>query len=147
MASTCSLVAPRQRRIATGSIFELAKPANASLWKQLSATFSADELKATITRQVADITEPERRAFTMVELMVAAGMSPMNVIVAATGRAARYLGVTDTGTLTQGQRADFLVLDANPLDDIRNTRRIAAIYVGGAMVDRGALRSALQQAN
>jgi hypothetical protein len=39
------------------------------------------------------------------------------------------------------------VLDANPLDDIRNTRRIAAIYVGGAKVDRGALRSALQKAN
>jgi glycosyltransferase involved in cell wall biosynthesis len=54
--------------IATGSIFELAKPANASLWKQLSATFSADELKETIARQVADVTEPERRAFTMANL-------------------------------------------------------------------------------
>jgi imidazolonepropionase-like amidohydrolase len=81
------------------------------------------------------------------ELMAAAGMSPMRVIVAATGRAARYLGVTDSGTLTRGKRADFLVLDANPLDDIRNTRRIAAIYVGGAMVDRAALRAKLQKPN
>ena len=72
--------------------------------------------------------------------MAAAGMSPMNVIVAATSRAADYLGVRDTGTLARGKRADFLVLDANPLEDIRNTRRIAAIYVGGAMVDRAALR-------
>ena len=79
------------------------------------------------------------------ELMAAAGMSPMRVIVAATGRAAQYLGVTDVGTLTRGKRADFLVLDANPLDDIRNTRRIAAIYVGGAMVDRAALRATLQK--
>jgi imidazolonepropionase-like amidohydrolase len=77
------------------------------------------------------------------ELMVAAGMSPMNVIVAATSRAAEYLRVTDTGTLRQGRRADFLVLDANPLEDIRNTRRIAAIYVGGEKVDRAALRRSL----
>ena len=81
------------------------------------------------------------------ELMAAAGMSPMNVIVAATSRAADYLGVRDTGTLARGKRADFLVLDANPLEDIRNTRRIAAIYVGGAMVDRAALRRSLQKGN
>jgi imidazolonepropionase-like amidohydrolase len=74
-------------------------------------------------------------------------MSPMNVIVAATSRAAEYLGVTDIGTLATGKRADFLVLDANPLDDIRNTRRIAAIYAGGAMIDRNALRAALRKAN
>jgi imidazolonepropionase-like amidohydrolase len=79
--------------------------------------------------------------------MAAAGMSPMNVIVAATGRAAQYLGVTETGQLTPGKRADFLVLDANPLDDIRNTRRIATIYVGGAIVDRAALRAILQKPN
>jgi imidazolonepropionase-like amidohydrolase len=81
------------------------------------------------------------------EFMVAAGMSPMNVIVAATSRAAEYLGVKDTGTLTQGKRADFLVLDANPLDDISNTRRIAAVYIGGALVDRAALRRSLQKTN
>ena len=81
------------------------------------------------------------------ELMTAAGMSPMNVIVAATSRAAQYLGVSDGGALTAGKRADFLVLDANPLDDIRNTRRIAAIYVGGDIVDRAALRRALQKSN
>ena len=49
--------------------------------------------------------------------------------------------------MARGKRADFLVLDANPLDDIRNTRRIAAIYVGGAMVDRAALRATLQKSN
>ena len=54
--------------IATGSIFELAKPANASLWKQFSATFSADDIKTTLARETAHITEPERRAFTMANL-------------------------------------------------------------------------------
>jgi imidazolonepropionase-like amidohydrolase len=81
------------------------------------------------------------------ELMAAAGMSPMRVIVAATSRAAEYLRLTDTGSLAPGKRADFLVLDANPLEDIRNTRRIAAVYVGGEMVDRSALRDALRKAN
>ena len=74
------------------------------------------------------------------ELMVAAGMSPMSVIVAATSRAAEYLGIRDAGTLTQGKRADFLVLDANPLDDITNTRRIANVYLRGTAVDRDSLR-------
>ncbi len=77
------------------------------------------------------------------ELMVAAGMTPAQVIVAATGRAAEFLGLKDTGSLAAGKNADFLVLDANPLDDIRNTRRIARIYLKGAEVDRAALRATL----
>jgi glycosyltransferase involved in cell wall biosynthesis len=49
--------------IASGKIFELAKPANASLWKQLSATFTGAEIKALLARETAGIVEPERRAF------------------------------------------------------------------------------------
>ena len=77
------------------------------------------------------------------ELMAAAGMTPSQVIVAATSRAAEFLGLADAGTLAPGKRADFLVLDANPLDDIRNTRRIARMYLAGAAVDRAALKGAL----
>src|SRR5580704_8350104 len=77
------------------------------------------------------------------ELMVAAGMTPSQVIVAATSRAAEFLGLPDRGMLAPGKRADFLVLDANPLDDIVNTRRIAKMYVGGAEVDRAALKASL----
>ena len=77
------------------------------------------------------------------ELMAQAGMSPSQVIVAATSRAAEYLGLPDAGMLAPGKRADFLVLDANPLDDIRNTRRIAKLYIAGAEVDRAALKAAL----
>ena len=76
------------------------------------------------------------------ELMAAAGMTPAQVIVAATSRPAEFLRLEDTGTLAAGKRADFLVLDANPLDDIRHVRRIAAVYLRGREVDRASLRNA-----
>jgi imidazolonepropionase-like amidohydrolase len=79
------------------------------------------------------------------ELMAAAGMSPSQVIVAATSRAAEFLGLPDTGTLAPGKRADFLVLDANPLDAIVNTRRIAKMYLAGKEVDRAALKASLMR--
>jgi imidazolonepropionase-like amidohydrolase len=72
------------------------------------------------------------------EAMVEAGMTPMQGIVAATSRGAEYLGLADSGTLAAGKRADFLVLDANPLDAIANTRRISRVYIGGAPVNPGA---------
>jgi len=68
--------------------------------------------------------------------MVASGMTPMQVIVAATRNGAEFLRMTDAGTLAAGKSADFLVLDANPLDDITNTRRIASVYLRGVAVDR-----------
>jgi imidazolonepropionase-like amidohydrolase len=70
------------------------------------------------------------------EDMVIAGMTPMQVIVAATRNGAEFLRLADTGTLQAGKSADFIVLDANPLDDIANTRRISAVYLRGAAVDR-----------
>lgn len=74
------------------------------------------------------------------EDMVAAGMTPAQVIVAATKNSAELLLLGDTGTLQTGKRADFVVLDANPLDAITNTRRISAVYLNGVAVDREALR-------
>jgi imidazolonepropionase-like amidohydrolase len=68
--------------------------------------------------------------------MVAAGMTPGEVIVAATRNAARFLQLADAGTVAPGQSADFIVLEGNPLDDIANTRRIRDVYLRGARVDR-----------
>jgi len=68
--------------------------------------------------------------------MVAAGMTPAQVIMASTRNAAEFLRMSDAGTLETGKSADFIVLDANPLDDITNTRRIAAVYLRGGAVDR-----------
>ncbi|HEX6175035.1 MAG TPA: amidohydrolase family protein [Candidatus Binatia bacterium] len=68
--------------------------------------------------------------------MVMAGMTPMQVIVAATRNSAEFLQLADAGTLEAGKSADFIVLDANPLDDITNTRRISAVILRGTAVDR-----------
>jgi imidazolonepropionase-like amidohydrolase len=76
------------------------------------------------------------RPHEQLEDMVLAGMTPMQVIVASTRNAAEFLRMTDAGTLEAGKSADFMVLDANPLDDITNTRRISTVILRGAAVDR-----------
>lgn len=73
-------------------------------------------------------------------LMVEAGLTPMEALVAATRRAAEMLGDEDDfGTLTAGKRADLLVLAGNPLADIHNTRRLDVVIRGGEIIDRSSL--------
>jgi imidazolonepropionase-like amidohydrolase len=70
--------------------------------------------------------------------MVAAGMTPSQVVVAATGNAAEFMRLDDAGVVAPGQAASFIVLEANPLDDITNTRRIRDVYLRGQRIDRSA---------
>ena len=77
------------------------------------------------------------------ESMVAIGMTPMEAIVAATrdGAAIAHL---DTGLVAPGKNADFIVLDANPLESISNTRLINTVYLRGQEVPRAALAAKWQ---
>lgn len=75
------------------------------------------------------------------ELMVRAGMTPAQVITAATRTSAEILGLSRLGTIAAGKSADFIVLTANPLDNIANTRKISGVYLQGKEIDRPALRS------
>ncbi len=73
--------------------------------------------------------------------MVTAGMTPNQVITAATKTSAEILKMDQLGMVAAGKSADFIVLDANPLDNIANSRKIAKVYLRGKEVDRAALRA------
>jgi hypothetical protein len=82
----------------------------------------------------------------LVEL-VSAGLSPAEALRAATLSGAEYLGLgADYGRVTPGRYADLVLLDANPLEDVRNTRRIRAVMLGGRVLERPALDSLLASA-
>jgi len=74
------------------------------------------------------------------------GLPPAEAIVAATSRPAQLMGLTDLGALAAGRRASFIVLDANPLEDIRNTRRIVDVYLEGERFDREGLLASWRKA-
>jgi len=74
--------------------------------------------------------------FMELEAMQASGLAPRDVLVAATANAARALGLDSTGTVTTGAAADLVVLDADPLADIRNVRRIALVVRWGEVYTR-----------
>lgn len=77
------------------------------------------------------------------EIFVRLGLTPMQAIVAATFNAALHLGQNDLGLVAPGRRADLLVLDANPLSDIRNTRQINSVYIGGIELNRAEIAAQL----
>lgn len=70
------------------------------------------------------------------KMMADAGLTPMQILVSATKNPAVYLGLKDLGTLAPGHRADFLVLDADPLADITNVRKMSGVFIGGERIRR-----------
>lgn len=81
------------------------------------------------------------------ENLVMAGLTPMEALLAATRDTAEILKLESLGTVAPGKSADFVVLDANPLDDITNTRRITAVYLRGHAVDRARLAGEFAEHN
>lgn len=80
-------------------------------------------------------------------LLVRAGLSPLEALQTATLNPARYLEATDSlGTVAPGKLADLVLLDANPLEDIRNTKRIHAVVAGGRLIDAAEREQLLRQA-
>jgi imidazolonepropionase-like amidohydrolase len=79
------------------------------------------------------------------EIFVRLGMTPMQAIVAATSKPAQRLGLDDLGLLQPGYSADLVVLDENPLNDIRNTRSISSVFLNGKILDRAGLAAGFMQ--
>ena len=77
-------------------------------------------------------------------LLATAGLTPMEALQAATRSAAEYLGILDSfGTVEKGKTADLVILDANPLDDITNTQKIAGVMMGGRYFPKASLEKML----
>ena len=80
------------------------------------------------------------------QLLVEAGLTPLEALQSATKSPAEFLHTAkDSGTIEKGKLVDLVLLDANPLDDIRNTRKIHAVILRGKLLDRTALDQLLAQ--
>ena len=79
-------------------------------------------------------------------LFVRAGLTPMQALQTATLNPAKFLDrLADLGTVERGKLADLVLLDANPLEDIANTRKIRAVVLAGRYLDRAALDRMLRE--
>lgn len=151
---------PRRRYVALSLRKEwqkMAKPASAEDLAELRATFA--ELRE-VVRQMnragvtllagSDIAGPRIPGFSLHDelvLLVEAGLTPMQALQAATSTPARVLNkANELGTIETGKVADLVLLDGNPLDDIRNTQRIRAVILNGKLLDRAALDRLLVEA-
>jgi imidazolonepropionase-like amidohydrolase len=80
------------------------------------------------------------------QLLVESGLTPFEALQSATKSPAEFLHTAkDSGTVEKGKFADLVLLDGNPLDDIRNTRKIRAIILHGKLLDRSALDQLLDE--
>ena len=138
---------------------------NASCFKDLTSEYSALEKRG--TQKAFELVAAMRRAGVQfmagtdapnpwvfpgvslheeLALLVIAGLTPMEALQAATINPAKYLGLLDSlSTVEKGKIADLVLLEANPIDDISNTRRISAVVVRGKMMDKSELQDMLRK--
>jgi imidazolonepropionase-like amidohydrolase len=83
---------------------------------------------------------PGYASLQQMERMAEAGMTPQQVLVAVTRTPAQILRINDMGSIATGKQASFIVLDANPLDNLANARKISKVYLRGQEINRQALR-------
>jgi len=125
-------------------------PFGAQTWERLSrgvARFAAAGVRVGVGTDGGGQQGDQFVGWTMhaeLENMVAAGMTPAQVLVAATRTSAGIVALDELGMVAPGKSADFVVLDANPLDDITNTRRIAKVYLRGQELPRAAMAAKWQ---
>ncbi len=79
-----------------------------------------------------------------IELLFATGMTPEEVLTSATRLSATWLGIESlVGTVESGKKADLILLDANPLNDVKNTRKIAGVFINGNWLDKAKINAQL----
>jgi imidazolonepropionase-like amidohydrolase len=113
-------------------------------WADVARRTTASAHRAGVTIGVGtDVWQVPAAVHFELEELVAVGFTPLEAIGAATAGSASVLGAeAELGTIAVGKRADLVVLDADPLADIRNTRRIWRVLMDGRVVDREAIRAA-----
>ena len=125
-------------------------PAMRRTWARMAerarqATFKLSQAGVTIGTGT-DIWQVPAAVHLELEELVSAGLTPLEAIRAATGSAAKILGMEETlGTIQPGKWADLVILDADPLADIRNTRKIRTLVQAGRVVDRQGLLERFQR--
>ena len=133
-----------QQRMRTNAVIQAAKPQLAQGIKNLKPLLDAG-IPIAMGSDSGSI--PDRNLGRWVgynehvelEMMVGAGMTPMQALVSATSTAARVMKIDGAGSLATGKWADLVVLNANPLMDIKNTRQIDSVYIGGRKVNMAAV--------
>jgi imidazolonepropionase-like amidohydrolase len=129
-----------QDKLSTASDFELREKLLAQSMQVVAQMESSGVPILAGTDSAAPYVIPGFALHEELALLVKAGLSPMQALAAATKNPAAFLGKSDTqGTIEAGKNADLLLLDSDPLEDIRNTRRIRAVILGGRLLDRSAL--------
>jgi len=146
----CVDPATRAKALATDTVAPAQRPTSAALEERTARTARSFAQAQANLKRVYDagipvalgtdagnpLTLHGASVFMELEAMQASGLAPRDVLVAATANAARALGLDSTGTVTGGAAADLVVLDADPLADIRNVRRIALVVRRGEVYTR-----------